>query len=86
MQDFFRIYNVNVQRLGGRRMEVRIEKVSGDVPAEAVIYCSKITREVERAARALSQETGTGSKAICYNEEERYYLTLSEVLTSIFPE
>jgi hypothetical protein len=25
-------------------------------------------------------------EAVCYNEEKQYYLTLSEVLTSIFPD
>jgi DNA-binding LytR/AlgR family response regulator len=61
-------------------MRVRIEMVGDDDPVEAVIYCRKVTPEVEDAVRQLSLGQRPGQQPTFYKGEEQYYLTLSEIL------
>ena len=60
-------------------MRVRIEIVQSGEPEEAVIYCSKVTPEIEELARSIGQ----GRKSLLpdfFKGEEQYYLALSEIL------
>jgi len=61
-------------------MRVRIELVGEDEPVEAVIYCRKVTPEIEELARRFGQGKSTGLQPAFYKGEEQYYLTLSEIL------
>jgi len=54
--------------------------VGEDDPVEAVIYCRKITPEVEELARQFSQGKSTSALPTFYKGEEQYYLALSEIL------
>ncbi len=60
-------------------MRVRIEVTEENAPEEVVIYCRRITPEIEEMARLL----GTGKKGVTpsfFKGEEQYYFSLSEVL------
>lgn len=61
-------------------MRVRIEMVGENDAVEAVIYCRKITPEVEELAGRLNQGNRTGPLPTFYKGEEQYFLTLSEIL------
>jgi len=80
MHFIFWIYNKNAMKLRGERMRVRIEMVGGDDPVEVVIYCRKVTPEVEELARQFGQGKNAGPQPTFYKGEEQYYLTLSEIL------
>jgi len=61
-------------------MRVRIELVDSDDPVEAVIYCRKVTPEVEELVRELNQGHKSTPMPTFYKCEEQCYLSLSEIL------
>ncbi len=61
-------------------MRVRIEMVGDDDPVEAVIYCRKVTPEIEGIVKVLSLGQKPAPQPTFYKGEEQYYLNLSEVL------
>jgi len=61
-------------------MRVRIEIVGGDDPEEAVIYCRKITPEIEELSRQLGHGRRAGPLPMFSKGEEQVYLNLSEIL------
>lgn len=80
MQAAIRNYNEHAMKLRGETMRVRIEMVGDDDPVEAVIYCRKVTPEIEELARQFSQGGKTGPQPTFFKGEEQYYLALSEIL------
>ena len=80
MQFAIQNYNEHAMKLRGETMRVRIEMVGDDDPVETVIYCRKVTPEIEELARQFSQGGKTGPHPTFFKGEEQYYLTLSEIL------
>lgn len=61
-------------------MRVRIEMVGEGEPVEAVIYCRKVTPEVEELIRQIGQGKKSGPQPTFYKGEDQFYLGLSEIL------
>ena len=61
-------------------MRVRIELVGENEPEETVVYCRKITSEVEELSRRLNQAHKAVPLPTFCKGEEQYYFTLSEIL------
>ena len=61
-------------------MRVRIEKTESGNEDEAVIYCRKITPEIEALIRQISQMESGQLALSFFRGDEQYYLSLREIL------
>lgn len=61
-------------------MRVRIKQVGETQPEEVVVYCRKITSEVEAIVQRIGQLEKTRTLPAFFKGEEQYFLNLSEIL------
>jgi len=61
-------------------MHVRIERIEDSRPEEVVVYCRKITPEVESLIQMISQKENGKAALSFFRGDEQYYLSLKEIL------
>jgi len=61
-------------------MRVRIERIEDNRPEEVVVYCRKITPEVESLIQIISQKESGKTALSFFRGDEQYYLSLKEIL------
>jgi len=61
-------------------MQIRIEKNEEGRPEEVVVYCRKVTPEVETIIQALKQMNRSQAMPSFYKGDDQYYLSLREIL------
>ncbi len=61
-------------------MQVRLEIVAATEKEEIVIYCHKLTPELENIIRQLEQQHNTDLQLEFFKDDQQYYLSLAEIL------
>jgi DNA-binding LytR/AlgR family response regulator len=61
-------------------MRVRIEPIEDDRPEEVVVYCRKLTPEVEALIQELKQEGQDKIGPSFFKGDQQYFLSLREIL------
>ena len=61
-------------------MQVRMEKIEDGRPDEVVVFCRKITPEVEAVIQMLKQREHSQLTPSFFKGDEQYYLSLREIL------
>lgn len=61
-------------------MRARIEKIEDDRTEEVVVYCRRITPEIESLIEKLNQKDSSRPVPSFFKGDEQYYLSLREIL------